>query len=55
MSWPHGRDLHGHTVEACMAAQKRPAWPHRDKNGLHGHTGEAFFSTHNKWSRSLKT
>ena len=37
-AWPHGRDLHGHTVETCMATQERPAWPHRDKNGLHGHT-----------------
>ena len=22
-------DVHGHTVETCMATQERPAWPHR--------------------------
>ena len=30
---------------ACMSTQERPAWPHRDKKGLLGHTGEACMAT----------
>ena len=29
----HSRDMHGHTVETCMATQQRPAWQHRPGPG----------------------